>query len=45
MPAEEVALGKAPSRTYTLGWIMNRMHFPKRSIPLLKYAVGNAHDK
>jgi tetratricopeptide (TPR) repeat protein len=43
--AEEVAFGKDPSRAHTLGWIMNRMHFPKRSIPLLKYAVENAHDK
>ena len=24
---------------------MNRMHFPKRAIPLLKYAVENSHDK
>jgi len=23
---------------------MNRMHFPKRSIPLLEYAVETAHD-
>jgi tetratricopeptide (TPR) repeat protein len=43
--AEELALGKDPSRASTLGWIMNRMHFPKRSIPLLKHAVENAHDK
>jgi tetratricopeptide (TPR) repeat protein len=43
--AEEFALGKDPSRTYTIGWIMNRKRFPKRSIPLLKYAAGNADDK
>ena len=43
--AEEVALGKNPSRAHTLGWIMNRMHFPTRSIPLLKYAVENANDR
>jgi tetratricopeptide (TPR) repeat protein len=43
--AEQAALGKDPSRAHTLGWIMNRMRLPKRSIPLLKYAVKNAHDK
>jgi tetratricopeptide (TPR) repeat protein len=43
--AEEAALGKDPSRAHTLGWIMNRMHFPKRSIPLLKHAIENARDK
>ena len=43
--AEEFVLGKDPSRASTLGWIMNRMHFPKRSIPLLEYAVENACDE
>ena len=43
--AEEAAFGKDPSRAHKLGWVMNRMHFPKRSIPLLKYAVENALDK
>ncbi len=43
--AEELAIGKDPSRARTLGWIMNRMNFPKRSIPLLKHAVENADDK
>ncbi|MFQ6036370.1 MAG: hypothetical protein ACE5NM_11090, partial [Sedimentisphaerales bacterium] len=43
--AEKLADGGDPSRPYTVGWIMNRMNFPKRSIPLLKYAVENASDK
>lgn len=43
--AEEFVHGKDPSRASTLGWIMNSMHFPKRSIPLLEYAVENAHDE
>lgn len=42
--AEQLAFGKDPSRASTLGWIMNRMQFPQRSIPLLKHAVENAHD-
>jgi len=41
--AEELAKGD-PSRAHTLGWIMNRMQFPERSIPLLEYAVETAHD-
>ena len=40
--AEELAFGQAPSRANTLGWIMNRMRYPKRSIPLLSYAAENA---
>ncbi len=36
--AEKLALGHDPSRAHTLGWIENRRHFPKRSIPLLEYA-------
>jgi len=43
--AEELANGRDPSRSHTLGWIMNRMQFPKRSIPLLEYAVETAHDE
>ncbi len=43
--AEELVHGKDPSRASTLGWIMNRMHFPKRSIPLLEYAAKHAHDE
>lgn len=43
--AEKLADGSDPSRSHTVGWIMNRMNFPKRSIPLLKYAVENADDK
>jgi tetratricopeptide (TPR) repeat protein len=43
--AEELANGKDPTRARTLGWIMNRMHFPKRSIPLLKYAIHSTDDK
>ena len=40
--AEELATGKDASRSFALGWIMNRMGFPRRSISLLKYAAGNA---
>jgi len=43
--AEQLVPGQDPSRASTLGWIVNRMHFPKRSIPLLKYAVEKAQDK
>jgi len=43
--ADELAKGKDPSRAYTLGWIMNRMQFPQRSIPLLRYAVEQAQDQ
>lgn len=42
--AEELANGRDPSRAYALGWIMNRMQFPRRSIPLLEYAAETAHD-
>ncbi|UCD53053.1 MAG: hypothetical protein JSW27_10510 [Phycisphaerales bacterium] len=42
--AEELANERDPSRAYTLGWTMNRMQFPKRSIPLLEYAAETAHD-
>lgn len=43
--AEELVSGKDPTRASTLGWIMNRMVFPKRSIPLLEYVVENAQDE
>jgi tetratricopeptide (TPR) repeat protein len=43
--AEELASGKDPTRARTLGWVMNRMHFPKRSIPLLEYAIHTTDDK
>lgn len=43
--AEEFVIGNDPSRASSLGWIMNRMRFPKRSIPLLKYAIENAQDE
>lgn len=42
--AKELAKERDPSRAHTLGWIMNRMQFPKRSIPLLEYAVETADD-
>ncbi len=43
--AEKLAAGADPTRARTLGWIMNRMGFPKRSISLLEYAVERAADK
>jgi hypothetical protein len=43
--AEKLAFEHDASRAYTLGWIMNRMRFPKRSIALIEYAVKNADDK
>lgn len=43
--AEQIALGKDPSRAHALGWIMNRMRFPERSIPLLEYAAENTDDQ
>ena len=43
--AEELTTGKHPSRAQTLGWIMNRMGFPKRSIPLLQRAVQEGLDE
>ncbi len=42
--AEELARGQDPSRAHTLGWIMNRMGFAKRSLPLLEYAAEHASD-
>jgi len=43
--SEEMVFGNDPSRAQTLGWIMNRMRSPERSIPLLKYAIEHAQDK
>lgn len=43
--AEKLTFGKDASSAHTLGWIENRMGFPKRSIPLLEYAAGKAQDK
>jgi len=40
--AEELASEQDPSRSNTLGWIMNRMGFAKRSVPLLEYAAQHA---
>jgi tetratricopeptide (TPR) repeat protein len=42
--AEELARQAHPTRAYTVGWIMNRMQHPKRSIPMLEYAIQNAQD-
>ena len=42
--AERLVKGKDPTRAYALGWIMNRMEYAKRSIPLLQYAVEAAGD-
>jgi tetratricopeptide (TPR) repeat protein len=43
--AEKLVTDGTPARAYTLGWIMNRMRFPKRSLPLLKAAVEKAPDE
>jgi len=43
--AEKVALDSHPSRASRLGWIMNRMQFPERSIPLLKHAAERLDDE
>jgi tetratricopeptide (TPR) repeat protein len=43
--AETLAKQADPTRASELGWIMNRMQHPKRSIPLLEYAVQNADDE
>ena len=42
--AEALVQGAHASRARALGWILNRMSFPKRSIPLLKYAIENAPE-
>ena len=43
--AETLTSGKDPTRAATLGWIMNRIGFAQRSIPLLKYAVEKTDKK
>ncbi len=43
--AEKLAGSGDASRAYTLGWVMNRLRFPKRSTPLLRRAVETAKDK
>ncbi len=43
--AEELASDADPSRSKALGFIMNRMGFPRRSIPLLKYAAEHGDNK
>lgn len=40
--AEGMAKGADPTRASTLGWVMNRMGFPKRSVPLLEDAIARA---
>lgn len=40
--AEILADGQDPSRANTLGWLMNRMGFAKRSVPLLESAAQRA---
>lgn len=42
--AEQLAESKDPSRAFTLGWVMNRMHHAQRSVPLLEQAVRRASD-
>ena len=43
--AEKLANDAEPSRSKALGFIMNRMGFPRRSIPLLKYAAEHGDNK
>jgi hypothetical protein len=43
--AEKLASDAEPSRSKALGFIMNRMSFPRRSIPLLKYAVERGDNE
>jgi tetratricopeptide (TPR) repeat protein len=43
--AEALAFGKHPSRASSLGQIMRMLHFPKRSIPLLRYAIETTTDE
>lgn len=40
--AEKLTREKDPSRAYTLGWLMNRLGYAKRSIPLFQEAVEKA---
>ncbi len=43
--AEKLATGSHPSRAHVLGWILNRMRLPERSIPLLEYALKPAPEQ
>jgi tetratricopeptide (TPR) repeat protein len=43
--AEKLTEEQDPTRAFSLGWIMNRMDNPKRSIPLLQYALEHAENK
>lgn len=43
--AEELARQADPTRAYALGWIMNRMGQPQRSIALLEYALQETTDE
>ncbi|MCD4779091.1 MAG: hypothetical protein K8S27_00870 [Candidatus Omnitrophica bacterium] len=43
--AEKLAKGNDPTRAFALGWILNRMNQPVRSITLLKEAMANAPDE
>jgi len=40
--AEDLARSGHASRSCALGWIMNRMSFPKRSIPVLQHGISIA---
>lgn len=42
--AEQLVVDDDPSRAFTLGRIMNRMHQAQRSVPLLEQAVRSASD-
>ncbi len=43
--AEALAREADPTRAHSLGWIMNRMDHPARSVPLLEYAARSAKDE
>ncbi|MBC8126829.1 MAG: hypothetical protein H8M99_06765 [Gloeobacteraceae cyanobacterium ES-bin-144] len=42
--AEKLTTGQDASRAAILGWIENRMHYAKRSVPLLEEAARNAKN-
>jgi tetratricopeptide (TPR) repeat protein len=42
--AEKLTIDAHPSRAARVGWILNRMNEPERSLPLLKEAVARAAD-
>ncbi len=42
--AEKMTKDSDASRSQTLGWIMNRMGFPRRSIPLLEHTTRTADN-